>query len=521
LSRPTSPTFEDIFAVMAAASVGDLAARVAMPAEPDLEHIETRFAIALNILLEDLAASSRRRVEDRFRGVMESAPDALVVVTIASNTIVQVNAQTEKMFAQSREELVGKPLSAIVPAGLLGTEGLCPNGTKIPIEISVSPLRLDDGDALVVAAIRNITDRMKSEEQRSRLAAIVDSSDDAMISKTLDGTITTWNHGAQQLLGYTAEEIVGKSIYLLVPPGREAEENTILRSLALGAVMHLDTVRRHKDGTEIEVSITVSPVRDETGKVVAVSDVERDITDRVRVARVLAQAKDEAEAANQELKTFSYSVAHDLRAPLRGMNGFASLLLDEYRDKLDARARGWLDGIQRNATRMAELIDGLLSLARVTQAELSPTTLDLNALARETLAQLAASEPDRNVAIEIQDGLSAHADSRLVRVLFANLFSNAWKFTSKTSDARIELGVANGELFVRDNGVGFDPAFANKLFQPFRRLHDPNEFPGTGVGLATVQRIVHRHGGSIRAHGTVGGGATFFFTLAAPAAVPG
>jgi signal transduction histidine kinase len=241
-------------------------------------------------------------------------------------------------------------------------------------------------------------------------------------------------------------------------------------------------------------------------------------------AKSLEQARDdlalkvqEAEGATRELEAFSYSVAHDLRAPLRGMNGFAQVLLDSYRDKLDAQGQDWLAEIVLNAKKMGELIDGLLSLARVTRSELKTERVDLTSVAREAVAQLAASDPHRSVTVHLQEGLRADADPRLVRALLDNLLGNAWKFTGKATSARIELGAGDKDgkvaFFVRDNGAGFDMAFADKLFAPFQRLHTAVEFSGTGIGLATAQRIVHRHGGRISAEGTVDVGATFYFTF--------
>jgi len=232
----------------------------------------------------------------------------------------------------------------------------------------------------------------------------------------------------------------------------------------------------------------------------------------------LAETSEELSRANRELEAFSYSVAHDLRAPLRGINGFAQLVLDTHAERLDDDGRSWLNEIALGARNMAGLIDGLLSLARVSRGELHVEPVDLSALAHEVVAELTASSPERSVSIRIAPGLRADMDARLARALLTNLLANAWKFTSKTSAPEIEVGVVKrGELdafFVRDNGAGFDMAFASKLFAPFQRLHGPGEFPGTGVGLATVQRIVQRHGGRIWADGVVGGGATFQFHLA-------
>jgi PAS domain S-box-containing protein len=483
-----------------------------------------------------------RASETMFRGLLEAAPDAVVIVE-SDGQIARVNGQAEQLFGYPRHELVGQGVEMLMPerfrsnhlplrtgyfgsaqARLMGSGlelfGRRKDDSEFPIEISLSPLESAAG-RLVSAAIRDISARKKADEQRFRLAAMVDSSDDAIIGKTFEGIVTSWNGGAQRLFGYSAAEMIGQSISLLIPAGREYEEPEILKHLASGLVERFDTVRRRKDGREIDVSVTSSPVRDAAGALIGASKVVRDITERRRTEVSLAQAKEAAEAANRELEAFSYSVAHDLRAPLRGMNGFARVLLDTYSDKLDAEGQDWLQEILLNARKMADLIDGLLSLARVTRSDLRTESADLSAIVREAVGRLNTAEPDRLVEVIVPDGLCAEVDLRLARSLFENLLANAWKFTSKVPSARIELGATDRDgarvFFVRDNGAGFDMAFAGKLFAPFHRLHTVDEFPGTGIGLATVQRIVHRHKGRVWAEGAVDGGATFYFTLPSPA----
>jgi signal transduction histidine kinase len=236
-----------------------------------------------------------------------------------------------------------------------------------------------------------------------------------------------------------------------------------------------------------------------------------------RLESRVAQRTHELTAANKELESFSYSVSHDLRSPLRAIDGFAQALREDEGERLSAEGLRLLTRLQGAATRMGQLIDDLLQLSRVTRAELKREPVDLSALAASVLQELRQREPGRDVTCSLQQGLTAQGDSRLLRVLLENLLGNAWKFTSKRSGAVIELfsETAGGltHYAVRDNGVGFDMAYAGKLFSPFQRMHKPSEFPGTGIGLATVQRIVHRHGGEISALATPGGGATFRFTL--------
>jgi signal transduction histidine kinase len=233
--------------------------------------------------------------------------------------------------------------------------------------------------------------------------------------------------------------------------------------------------------------------------------------------RRVAERTARLESANRELESFAYSVSHDLRAPLRALDGFSQVLLEDYAEVLDEQGRGYLERIRAADARMSTLIDALLELSRLTRGELSRERLDLTAMAREAGAALAEAEPERQVELAVADGLAAEADAELARALLANLLGNAWKFTGNHDAARIEVGAAavDGEtaFFVRDDGAGFDMAYAEKLFGAFQRLHSPGQFEGLGIGLATVQRIVRRHGGRVWAEGEVDRGATFWFTL--------
>ena len=232
----------------------------------------------------------------------------------------------------------------------------------------------------------------------------------------------------------------------------------------------------------------------------------------------LAQANIELVAANAELEAFSYSVSHDLRAPLRSMDGFSLALLEDYMEKLDDRGKDYLNRVRGATQRMGTLIDDLLNLSRVSRSGLERKRIDLSAMVESICRSLHKAEPDRAVEFVIEKGISAEGDPHLIHVAFDNLLGNAWKFTSKHPSARIEFGrqESKGQIvyFVRDDGAGFDPALAGRLFGAFQRLHSTKEFTGNGIGLATVQRIVHRHGGTLWADGAVEEGAVMYFTLA-------
>jgi len=252
--------------------------------------------------------------------------------------------------------------------------------------------------------------------------------------------------------------------------------------------------------------------------------IARDITERRRNETAIAELNAELErrvaelaAANAGLETFAYSVSHDLRGPLRAIDGFSKILLEQYSGQLDEQGQHFLARVRAGSQRMGHLIDDLLSLARINRAELQRSRIDLAPLAREAIEELRRHDPSRVVDAVIADRAPAHGDPRLLRAALDNLLGNAWKFTGKTAAPRIELGYEPGEAgakyFVRDNGAGFDMAYAHKLFTPFQRLHEQAQFEGTGIGLATVQRIIARHGGRIWAESVVGQGATFWFTL--------
>jgi PAS domain S-box-containing protein len=361
--------------------------------------------------------------------------------------------------------------------------------------------------------------------QSQLFAAIVSSSDDAIIGKTVEGVITSWNPASERMYGFSAEEIIGQPMTVVCPPDRTDEIQEVLDRVGRGEIVtHFETVRQRKDGTTFPASVTVSPIRDEHGRLIGASSIARDITEqkKLRAAAELARRADVREQANRNLESFTYSISHDLRAPLHALGGFSGILLEDYGDVLGEDGRDYAERIQSASTRLARLIDGLLDLSRLTRAELHPRTVDLGAEVTRIADELQHAEPDRRVQFAIQRPVQVQADRTLIRAVLEDLVGNAWKFTSHRDDALIEFGTTPVEdaslcCYVRDNGAGFDPAYADKLFSPFQRLHPMGEFPGTGTGvsLASVRRIVERHGGQVRAEGVVDEGATFYFTLKA------
>ena len=295
----------------------------------------------------------------------------------------------------------------------------------------------------------------------------------------------------------------------------------IIAAIATSLVRNgLRTVRGHLDDAlrDPTYATRVAPAGGELGPLTSTMN---QLLDQVQTRDVMLRRRTtEMEAANKELEAFAYAVSHDLRAPLGSINGFAQALEDEYGGPLDEHAKECIYWIRESAKQMHGLIEGLLHMSRLARAEMVRAEVDLSAIARHIASSLQRNDPSRNVTFVIPDGVTTNGDERLLRAVLENLIGNAWKFTSKIENARIELGVRYDDghpaFYVRDNGAGFDPAHAAKMFRPFQRLHSEKEFGGTGIGLATVQKIVQRHGGTAWAEGEPGRGATLYFTTGSP-----
>ena len=352
-------------------------------------------------------------------------------------------------------------------------------------------------------------------------AALISSSDDAIVVKSLHGVIWTWNRGATRIYGYTSDEAIGQPVTMLCPPDRVGEIADILVRVRKGEnLSRYETIRQRKDGTTFPASVSVSPVNDEYGSTIAAASITRDITEQsqARGAAALASRNKDIELDNRNLTSFTYSVSHDLRSPLRALSGYSELLLEDYADALGEDGRVYAERIVAASQQMSMLIENLLELSRSTRAAMHLQTVDLSVEIDDIAGQLRREEPGRDVRFIIQRLVQVQADPALIRTVLQNLVENAWKFTSHRDGALIEFGTTPTDdaavcCFVRDNGAGFDPLDLSKLFQPFQRLHSASEFPGTGIGLASVRQIVERHGGRVWAEGAVGEGATFYFTL--------
>jgi PAS domain S-box-containing protein len=376
-----------------------------------------------------------------------------------------------------------------------------------------------------VRLMGEIVERKRAKKQLRRLATILTDSNDAITVQNLDGAILAWNRGAERIYGYTEQEALGMNVRELLPEPQRAEANDFIDQIRSGQLGEsLEMQRQTKDGRILDVWLTLTALTDETGKPTAVATTERDITERKRAEQrirglnaELQQRIVELSAVNKELEAFSYSVSHDLRAPLRGIDGFSRMLLEDHADQLGTEGRRRLNVIRSSAEQMAQLIDDLLAFSRLGRKHMSSSRINMSALAKEVFAQLQLDGLGQAVHLRIGALPHADGDRAMIRGALWNLLSNAVKFTGPRKVPVIELAgevrADENAYSVRDNGVGFDMKYANKLFQVFQRLHDAEEFEGTGIGLALVQRVVHRHGGRVWAEAKTGEGATFHFTL--------
>ncbi len=515
--------------------------------------------------------TAQKQAIESARSMIESSLDSLVSIS-PEGKILDVNEALIKVTGVARHQLIGtdfsdyftEPAKAEAIYQLVFAEGMAvdypltirrPDGTLTDVRYNASVYRDVEGNVLgVFAAARDVTaqkqaqaetieERSKVEEanvdlhavegevlvlnrgledrvrelaaSEARFRSLVEGAPDAMLIVGETGELQLVNAQAEKLFGYDKEELLGCSVEILVPESfRSVHSQHRLGYLSAPTAREmapdLELYGRRKDGTEFPVEISLSPLPTADG--MTVSAAIRDVTAR-------RQLSHELESVNQELDAFAYSVAHDLRTPLRSIDGFSQVLLEDYASVLDAEGTAHLQRVRKAAQRMGTLIDDLLSLSRVARADVTIDRIDLTEMVTTIVEELRSAEPDRRAEVEIDDGLVTQADPRLADVVLRNLVGNAWKFTSATEYAGIHFGAASepGWFSVADNGAGFDTDHAARMFSPFQRFHSAAAFPGSGVGLAIVKRILNRHGGDIHAEAAPGEGATFTFTFGAQA----
>jgi PAS domain S-box-containing protein len=383
------------------------------------------------------------------------------------------------------------------------------------------------GTAFAVSSL--VSARKRASEVLREQAGLLQLTHDTIFVRDMQNVITYWNRGAEERYGWTSKEAVGKVSHQLAQTIFPAPLEEIDAELRRAGHWEGELIHTKRDGTQIVVASRWALQRDKSGNPVAILETNNDITERKRAEEELRALNDELEqrvvdrtteleSINRELEAFTYSVSHDLRAPLRHMVGYTELLHKNASSLLDAKSRQYTMTIMESTKRMGNLIDDLLAFSRVGRAEMQKTMVSLEQLVKEALSEVRPETAGRNIAWTVGPLPAVYGDRSMLRLVLVNLLSNAVKFTRTRPRAQIEIGCTDGKadgtvVFVRDNGVGFDMKYAKKLFGVFQRLHRAEEFEGTGIGLASVQRIIHRHGGGVWAEGLVDRGATFSFSL--------
>lgn len=499
-----------------------------------------------DIDLQKLAELRQRSMENRLATTLENISDAFALVD-HDWIFVFVNGRAERLLKRSRTELLGQNLWQVFPKtlGFLFEQqyrDAIHKKTTSKFEAFCEPLdswfeinahATEDGWAIY---FQDVTDKRRAAEQLKLLQTAVSHLNDVVMitdARPVDGSglnIVFVNDAFERQTGYRQDEVLGKSPGILHgAPAQHTELDRIRAALEKRESVKAELVKYTKAGAAYWVELEIVPIADAGGSLTHFVAIERDITERKRAKDEILQLNSELEdrvrrrtrqleAANGELEAFSYSVSHDLRSPLNTIHGFGQLLLKSNGSKLDDKGQHYLNRIRAGAQQMGELIDGLLSLAKLSLDPMKFESVDVSAIARRVEQECREREPERQVQVNVQDGLLVQGDAVLLSVVLQNLLGNAWKYSARQEAARIDIGCETGPdgqtvYFVKDNGAGFDMAYADKLFGVFQRLHSNTDFAGIGVGLANVKRVVERHGGRAWAQGTLNVGATFYFTL--------
>ena len=484
---------------------------------------------------------------NRLNTTLESITDGFFILD-KNWAFAFLNTQAERMLGRSRGDMLGKTFwleFPPAPGTVSEQEYLKAIKEGVPVHFqdyypppldcwfAVSAYPSDEGLAVY---FRDVTQTRKDIAQLQLLRTAVSRLNDIVLITEAEPfdepgpRIIFVNEAFERRTGYTQAEVIGKTPRILQgPKTQRAELDRIGKALKAWQPVRGELINYTKSGEEFWLELDIVPIADSTGWFTHWVSIERDITERKMAQEAILQLNSELEdrvqqrteqlaVANKELEAFSYSVSHDLRSPLATINGFSQLLLKSQKDQLSEKGQHYLNRIYAGSTKMGELIEGLLSLAKLSRGDLNRQDVDLTAMTAKMVRELRDAEPDRVVDVTIQADLVVNGDAAMVTVIMQNLVSNAWKYSGKTPLARVEIGSETTPdgvrcIFVRDNGAGFDMAYAEKLFQVFQRLHQDTEFKGTGIGLANVQRVVERHGGRVWAQAAVGKGATFRFTL--------
>jgi PAS domain S-box-containing protein len=511
-----------------------------------------------------LSEEAQIQSEEKYRSLVANLNEVVFTLDAESN-VTYISPVIERFAGYNSTEIIGKSftnyvhpddlqdLVASFRQALAGQSNpdeyrlLRKDGAYVYVR-SNSRIFTENGRVNLIGVLSDITGRKRAEEElryaHQQLAQIIEFLPDATFVIDNDRKVIAWNRAIEEMTGVGQGSMIGKGDYAYAVPFY-GEPRPLLIDLV--QVEDSSTALKYEYTEKVNTTIyaeaftpclyqgrgawlwgTASPLVDDEGNIVGAIESIRDMTERRRTEDELAKHRERLEelvaerttdllAVNQELEAFTHSVSHDLHAPLRRINDFSQILLNDYADSLDRQGSEYLERLQASSQHMSRLIDDLLDLSRVTRADMSRQQTDLSAMARVITGELLNEQPERQARFDIQEEIMVSGDPNLLNMLLQNLLENAWKFTSKKAETRISFGITEYQgrqvYYVRDNGAGFDMAYVDKLFEPFQRLHSTKEYPGTGIGLASVKRIIRRHGGQIWAEGEVDHGATFYFTL--------
>jgi len=494
--------------------------------------------------------------------VVDSSDDAIISKDLGGH-ITSWNKSAERMFGYTAQEALGQSVTLIIPPDRLQEEDEIlarvrrgerverfetrrrhKDGRLVDVSLTISPLRDEHGKVIGASkVVRDVGERKRSSELRGLFAAIVNSSDDAIISKDLESIITSWNVGAEKMFGYTAAEAIGRPIWMLFPPERISEETDILAKIRRGErVEHFETVRMRRDGSLLDISVTISPIRDAQGRVVGASKIARDIGEQRRAQRAIEVARRELEHANRQLRlvavdlegrvrektaeleenrqdweSFAYSISHDLRSQVRTVFNFTKLLQEQLQGRAGPEEKDYFNRLTRAAVRISSMIDGVLAFTRVTRAQMQLQEVSLDTVILDVIDGFAElRSPAAQVRVEHPLG-SVCANPAGLHQCLANLLSNAVKYVARDKTPEVVVRAeTRGDflrLWVEDSGIGIPEEELAHLFQMFQRMNNARGYEGTGLGLAIVRRAVERMGGKVGVESTVGCGSRFWLEL--------
>jgi PAS domain S-box-containing protein len=468
--------------------------------------------------------------------ILEINPDAVVLSKLSDSEIVDCNKEFLKQTGYSREEVIG---NKILDLNLLSREEYTNYVDEIREKKTLSHfevmVRRKDGSfiyalnsakiiifndmQMVLNIAHDITGYKTVEANKQMLANLVESSEDAVITKSISGIIKSWNNGAEQIYGYLPEDVIGKHISILAPKHLKDEISELIEKVKQGKkVRHHETIRLKKDGKLINVSVTLSPILDTSGNTVGISTIARDISELKRREEKLESTMNDLKRSNKELQQFAYVSSHDLQEPIRMVTLYSQLLEKRYKDRLDDDANDFIEFIVDGAYRMKHLIDDLLVYSRVTSQIKEFEYINLETVLSTVISNLSVTIQENNAKI-IHDPLpTASADPTQIGQVFQNLITNAIKFQGKNTP-EIHISVQKQRYYkewifaVKDNGIGIERRHQERIFEVFKRLHTREEYPGTGIGLSIVKKIIKHHGGQIWVESEPGKGSTFYFTI--------